>query len=34
MNLEHPIRSYGSYTVEAKLYTEVVGKINVLVCKK
>ena len=34
MLLDHPIRSYGSYTVEAKLYTEVVGKINVLVCKK
>ena len=34
MNLDHPIRSYGNYTVEAKLYTEVVAKINVLVCKK
>ncbi len=34
MALDHPIRSYGSYTVEAKLYTEVVAKINVLVCKK
>lgn len=34
MNLEHPIRSYGNYTVEAKLYTDVVAKINVLVCKK
>ena len=34
MNLDHPIRSYGNYTVEAKLYTDVVAKINVLVCKK
>ena len=34
MVLDHPIRSYGSYTVDAKLYTEVVAKINVLVCKK
>ena len=34
MLLDHPIRSYGNYTVEAKLYTEVVAKINVLVCKK
>ena len=34
MVLDHPIRSYGSYTVDAKLYTEVVGKINVLICKK
>lgn len=29
-----PIRSFGSYTVEAKLYTEVTGRINVLVCHK
>ena len=34
MVLDHPIRSYGSYTVDAKLYTDVIGKINVLVCKK
>ena len=34
MVLDHPIRSYGSYTVDAKLYTEVIAKINVLVCKK
>ena len=34
MLLDHPIRSYGSYTVDAKLYTEVTAKINVLVCKK
>ena len=34
LNLDSPIRSYGSYTVDAKLYTEVVAKINVLVCKK
>ena len=34
MVLDHPIRSYGSYTVDAKLYTEITAKINVLVCKK
>ncbi len=34
MVLDHPIRSYGSYTIDAKLYTEVTAKINVLVCKK
>ncbi len=34
MVLDHPIRSYGSYTVDAKLYTDVTAHINVLVCKK
>lgn len=34
MVLEHPIRSYGSYTVDAKLYTDVTARVNVLVCKK
>ncbi len=34
MSLDNPIRSYGSYTVDAKLYTDVVAHINVLVCKK
>ena len=34
MILDHPIRSYGNYKIDAKLYTEVVAKINVLVCKK
>jgi large subunit ribosomal protein L9 len=28
------IKTYGKFEVEAKLYTEVVGKINVLVCEK
>ena len=32
--LDHPIRSYGNYKVDAKLYTDVVGHINVLVCNK
>ena len=34
MVLDHPIRSYGNYKVDAKLYTDVVGHINVLVCNK
>ncbi len=34
MVLEHPIRSYGSYTVDVKLYTDVTARVNVLVCKK
>ena len=34
MALDHPIRSYGNYKVDAKLYTDVVGHINVLVCNK
>ena len=29
-----PIKAYGKYEVEVKLYPEVNGKINVLVCKK
>ena len=28
------IKAYGKYEVEVKLYTEVTGKINVLVCEK
>ena len=32
--LSDPIKSYGKYEVEAKLYTEVTGKIYVLVCEK
>lgn len=34
LNLDSPIRSYGSYTVDAKLYSEITAHINVLVCKK
>lgn len=34
MTLEHPIRSYGSYTVDVKLYTDVTARVNLLVCKK
>ena len=29
-----PIKAYGKYEVEAKLYPEVTGKVNVLVCEK
>ncbi len=32
--LSENIKTYGTYQVEAKLYTEVVGKVNVLVCEK
>ena len=32
--LTDPIKAYGKYEVEVKLYTEVTGKINVLVCEK
>ncbi len=29
-----PIKAYGKYEVEVKLYSEVTGKINLLVCEK
>ena len=29
--LDEPIKSYGSYTVDVKLYSEVIGKLNVIV---
>ena len=29
-----PIKAYGKYEVEVKLYTEITGKINLLVCEK
>ncbi len=32
--LNDPLKAYGKYEVEVKLYTEVTGKINVLVCEK
>ncbi len=32
--LTDPIKAYGKYEVEVKLYPEVVGKIFVLVCEK
>ena len=31
--INEPIKAYGSYTLDIKLYTEVIGKINVLVCQ-
>ncbi len=34
LQLDQPIKAYGSYTVPAKLYTDIEGKVNVLVCKK
>ncbi len=32
--LSDPIKAYGTYAVEAKLYTEVTGKVTVQVCEK
>ncbi len=32
--MNDPIRAYGKYELDAKLYTEVTGKIYVLVCEK
>lgn len=34
LNISDPIRAFGSYTVEAKLYPEVTGRVSVLVCRK
>ncbi len=31
--MQSPIKAYGSYTVDVKLYPEIAGKINVLVCE-
>ena len=30
--LDSPIKAYGTYTVDVKLYPEIAGKLNVLVC--
>jgi len=32
--INDPIKTYGNYTLDVKLYSEVVGKINILVCEK
>jgi len=32
--LNEQIRLFGSYTVEAKLFTDITGKINLIVCRK
>lgn len=32
--LTDPIKAYGKYEVEVKLYTEISGTVNVLVCEK
>ena len=34
ISLADPIKAYGKYEIEAKLYPEVTGKVNVLVCEK
>ena len=33
INLADPIKTFGSFTIEVKLYTEITGKIHVLVCQ-
>ena len=32
--MNDPIRAYGKYEIDVKLYTEVTGKVYVLVCEK
>ena len=32
--MNDPIRAYGNYQLDVKLYTDVNGKISVLVCEK
>ena len=32
IQLSDPIRAYGQYDLEVKLYTDIVGKVHVLVC--
>lgn len=32
--LSDPLKAFGSYTVEVKLYTEIMGKINVMITQK
>lgn len=34
LQLNEAIRAFGSYEIDAKLYPEVVGKVNLVVCKK
>ncbi len=34
LQLGDAIRAFGTYEIDAKLYPEVVGKINLVVCKK
>lgn len=34
LNLDSPIKAFGTYTVEAKLFMEIVGKINIVVIAK
>lgn len=33
ISVSDPIKAYGKYELEVKLYTEVTGKINLLVCE-
>ena len=32
IQLSEPIRAYGKYDLDVKLYTDIVGKVHVLVC--
>ncbi len=33
INVANPIKAYGNYTLDVKLFTDVTGRINVLVCE-
>jgi len=33
IQLGDPIRAYGQYDIDVKLYSDIVGKLHVLVCK-
>ena len=34
VSLDEPIKAFGTYSLEVKLYSGVIGKINVVVCEK
>ncbi len=34
LQLDQPIKAYGTYTLPLKLYSDIEGKINLLVCKQ
>ena len=34
LTMSDPIKAYGTYTVTAKLYGDIDGKVNIIVCKK
>lgn len=34
INLSDPLKAFGTYTVDVKLYPEIIGKLNVLIAQK